>query len=141
MKILIKPYSAVLLTIVGFLFIGMALYFIFIRPPLLPEDLKYIGSTLQNVQENFPGSLYWLQKVFLVMGGFVFTTGVLIIYISLTSFRQRQPAAFMIAALTGITSIGLMTVVNFIIGSDFRWVLLIFTLPWLSALILYRLHK
>lgn len=119
----------------------MALYFIFIRPPLQPEDLKYMDSALQNAQENIPGSLHWLQKVFLVMGGFIFTTGMLIIYFSLTSFRHRQPDVFMIAAFAGITSIGLMTGVNFMIGSDFRWVLLIFTLPWLSALILYRLHK
>lgn len=141
MQIDLKPYSFPILAFAGFLLVGMGLYFIFLRPSLLPEDLKYIGSTLQNVQENFPGSLYWLKKVFLVMGGFVFTTGVLIMYISLTSFRHRQPGAYVIAAFAGITSIGLMTVVNFMISSEFRWVLLIFTLPWLMALILYRLHK
>ena len=119
----------------------MGLYFIFIRPPLLPEDLRYMGSSFQNVNNNITGLATWLQKVFWVMGGYIFTTGLLIVYISCTSFRKRLPGAFGIVALAGISSIGLMTVVNFMIGSDFRWVLLTFTLPWVFALILYRLHK
>ena len=100
-----------------------------------------MGSTLQNVKENIPGLLNWLQKVFWVMGGYIFTTGLLIIFIALTSFRKRLRGAFSIVALAGISSIGLMTVVNFMIGSDFKWLLLTFTLPWVIALILYRLHK
>ena len=75
------------------------------------------------------------------MGGYIFTTGLLITFIALTSFRKRLNGAFSIVAITGISSIGSMTVVNFMIGSDFKWVLLTFTLPWIIALILYRLHK
>ena len=117
----------------------MGTYFVLLRPPLLPEDLRYIGSTLQN--ENIAGLPNWLQKVFLVMGGYIFTTGLLIVFISFTSFRNRTPGSFITVALAGITSIGSMTVVNFIINSDFKWVLLIFALPWAIALMLYRLHK
>ena len=119
----------------------MGLYFIFIRPPLLPEDLRYMGSSLQNVNDNIPGLANWLQKVFWVMGGYIFTTGLLTVFIAFTSFRKRMGGAFSIVALAGISSIGSMTVVNFIIGSDFRWLLLIFILPWAFALILYWLHK
>ena len=119
----------------------MGLYFIFLRPPLLPEDLRYMGSALQNINDNIPDLANWLQKVFWVMGGYIFTTGLLTVFISLTSFRQRLPGAFIIVALAGISSIGSMTVVNFMIGSDFKWLLLIFTLPWAIALILYRFHK
>ena len=75
------------------------------------------------------------------MGGYIFTTGLLIVFISFTSFRTRLRGAFSIVTLAGISSIGLMAVVNFIIGSDFKWLLLTFTLPWAIALILYRLHK
>ena len=120
---------------------AMGVYFIFLRPPLLPEDSRYMQSTLANIENNLPGLSGWLQKVFWVMGGYIFTTGLLTIFISLTSFRKRLPGAFSIIALAGITSIGSMTVVNFMIGSDFKWVLLIFTLPWIIALILYRLNK
>ena len=137
----LKPYSAIALATGGVILAGMGLYFIFIRPSLLPEDLSYMGTTLQNIKDNIPGLLNWLQKVFWVMGGYIFTTGLLIIFIASTSFRKRLNGAFSIVAITGISSIGSMTVINFMIGSDFKWVLLTFTLPWIIALILYRLHK
>lgn len=137
----IKPYSTSVLVFGGLLLVAIGLYFVLLRPSLLPEDLRYIGSTLQNAKENIPGLLNWLQKVFLVMGGFIFTTGMLITYIAVTSFRKRLRGAFSIVMITGISSIGLMTVVNFLIRSDFKWWLLTFTMPWIIALILYRLHK
>ena len=130
-----------MLALSGVLLVAMGIYFVLLRPPLLLEDLLYIGSTLQNAKENIPGLLNWLQKVFWVIGGYIFTTGLLIIFIAITSFRKRLRGAFSVVALAGISSIGLMTVVNFMIGSDFKWVLLTFTLPWIIALILYRLHK
>ena len=137
----LKPFSSSFLALGGFFLVAMGVYFVFLRPALLPEDLRYIGSTLQTAKENIPGLLNWLQKVFWVMGGYIFTTGLLIIFIALTSFRERLRGAFSIVALAGISSIGSMTAVNFIIGSDFKWVLLTFTLPWIISLTLYRLHK
>jgi len=136
-----KTYSSIILSSAGLLLAGMGLYFIFLRPRLLPEDLRYIGSVSQNVKDNIPGLANWLQKVFWVMGGYIFTTGLLTVFISFTSFRKHLPGAFGVIALSGISSIGLMTVVNFIIGSDFKWLLLSFTSLWAFALILHRLHK
>lgn len=137
----LKPYSSSILAFGGFFLVAMGIYFVFLRPALLPEDYKYIGITSSRVKENFPQLTVWLQKVFWVMGGYILATGLLIVFISFTSFRMRQRGAFSIVALAGVSSIGSMTVVNFIIGSDFKWLLLIFTLPWIIALILYRLHK
>lgn len=34
-------------------------------------------------------------------------------------------------------SIGFMAMVNLIIGSDFKWLLLLFTLPWVLSLWLF----
>ena len=93
------------------------------------------------MNDSAQGLSAWLQKVFWVMGSYIFTTGLLTIYISLTSFRKRINGSFGIVAISGISSIGSMTIVNFVIGSDFRWLLLIFTVPWVIALILYRFHK
>lgn len=137
----IKSYSAILLAFAGSILAVMGLYFIFLRPPLLPEDLNFMGTTLKNVKDNIPGIFNWLEKVFLVMGGYIFTTGSLILFISFTSFRTRVRGAFCIVALAGISSIGLMTVVNFMIDSEFKWFLFVFALSWTIALILYRLHK
>lgn len=137
----LKPYSSTLLALAGIIIAGMGLYFIFLRPSLLPEDIRYMGTTLQNIKENIPGLLNWLQKVFWVMGGYIFTTGLLTVFIALTIFRTRANGAFIIIAIAGLTSIGFMTGVNFIINSDFKWMLFAFTSLWLFAIILYRFHK
>ena len=60
----LKPYSVIFLSLAGLILAGMGLYFIFIRPSLLPEDLRYMGTTLQSVRDNIPGLLNWFQKVF-----------------------------------------------------------------------------
>ena len=137
----LKPISSSILALGGLLLMLMGVYFIILRSPLLPEDLRYMQSTAASIQNNVAGLSAWLQKVFWVMGSYIFTSGLLIIFIALTSFRKRLPGTFIIVALAGITSIGSMTVVNFIIDSDFKWLLFIFTLPWAMALILYQLHK
>jgi hypothetical protein len=137
----LKPYSVSLLAFGGFLLVAMGVYFVFMRPPLLPEDYKYIGTTSSFIKENIPQLSNWLQKVFWVMGSYIFTSGLLIIFIALTSFRTRMNGAFTIITIVGLTSIGSMTIINFIINSDFKWFLLAITFPWSIALILYRFHK
>ena len=137
----LKPYSASFLTLGGFLLAGMGIYFVFLRPPLLPEDSKYIGLSLSAIQNNIPGLSVWLQKVFWVMGCYIFSVGLLTMYVAQTSFRTRTRGAFIIVSIAGVTSIGSMAIVNFILQSDFRWVLLAFTIPWFLALILYTFKK
>ena len=78
----LKPYSASFLTLGGFLLAGMGIYFVFFRPPLLPEDSNYIGVTSSAIQNSIPGVSIWLQKVFRVMGGYIFTTGLLTMYVA-----------------------------------------------------------
>lgn len=137
----LKPYSSTILAFGGFSLVAIGVYFVFLRPPLLPEDFRYIQVAVSGITNNIPGLSAWLQKVFWVMGSFIFTSGLLTIFIALTSFRKRTYGAFIIVAISGASSIGLMTVVNFIIESDFKIILLVFTLPWIIALILYRFHK
>lgn len=130
-----------MLVLAGVVLMAVGFYFVFLRAPLLPEDLRYTGTTLSIINSNIPELAGWLKKVFWVMGSYIFTTGVLTAYIAVTSFRTRTRGALLVAAITGFTSIGFMTVVNFIIGSDFKWTLLALTFPWVISLILYRLHK
>lgn len=119
---------------------GLGLYFIFLRPPLLPEDLRYIGASLAEIQTKLPGLMNWLQKVFGVMGGYIFTTGLLTLYVAITTFRTRANGVFGIMAAAGLTSIGWMTVVNFMIASDFKWLLVGFAMLWGIALLLFRIE-
>ena len=60
----LKPYSAFLLGLVGLIIAAIGIYFIFLLPSLLAEDLHYVNTTIQDVQNSHPGLLRWLQKVF-----------------------------------------------------------------------------
>jgi len=42
--------------------IGLALYFIFLRPALLPEDVRYMGSTFTRCKLRFRGSSSGLER-------------------------------------------------------------------------------
>ena len=119
---------------------ALGLYFAFLRPPLLPEDARFMGTSLAQVQATLPGLPGWLRHVFGVLGGYIFATGLLTIYLAATAFRARVGGAAGVGALAWLTSIGLMAVVNFSIGSDFKWLILSFGLPWLVALALYLIE-
>ena len=137
----LRPYSATMLALGGAILIGLGVYFVFLRPPLLPEDPRYMGTSLSELKAVAPGLLTWLRRVFWVMGGYMVTTGLLTVYMARTAFRSRAKGAVGMVAATGLASIGWMAIVNFIIDSDFKWLLLAFVLPWVIALSLYYIER
>ena len=116
---------------------ALGLYFTFLRPPLLPEDMRYMGASLGQIEAALPGVLIWLRRVFAVMGGFMFATGLLTTYLAFTAFRVRARGAGLVVAAAGLASIGWMSVTNFVIASNFKWLILAFVIPWFLALALY----
>ena len=137
----LRPYSATALAISGAIAMALGLYFVFLRPPVLPEDLRFVGTSMTQLQASMPGLLPWLRRVFWVLGGYMFATGLLTTYAAVTVFRARARGAAGVVALAGLASVGWMAVVNFIIGSDFKWLLLSFVIPWALALALYRIER
>jgi hypothetical protein len=137
----VRPYSATVLALGGAILMILGIYFGLLRPPLLPEDPRFMDTTIAQVQASVPGLLIWLGRVFWVMGGYMFSTGLLTFYVALTSFRVRARGAAVIVAISGLTSIGLMAAVNWMIASDFRWLILSFVVPWALALALYRSER
>ena len=77
----------------------------------------------------------WLAQVFNVMGGYVMATGVLTLTLAATAFRQRSTSALAGAIFAGLASIGWMAALNFMINSDFKWVLLAIALVWACSLV------
>ncbi len=116
---------------------GIGVFFAVARPALLPEDARSIGQTASQIHAAVPGLARWLDKVFWVMGGYIFTTGLLVCQLARTSFRRRERGAWSVAAIAGTTSIGVMTIVNFMLASDFRWPLLVLATLWIIALALF----
>jgi hypothetical protein len=136
-----RTYPATILALGGAILMALGLYFLFVRPPLLPEDLRFMETSLSDVQQNMPGLLIWLRRVFWVMGGYMFATGLLTVFVAVTTFRTRTRGVVVIVALSGLTSIGLMAVLNFVIASDFKWLILSFSLPWAVALAMYSRER
>ena len=129
--------SALILASVGFAIAAAGLYFIFLRPPLLPEDIRYMRlSSAQLGVVRLPLEA-WLTQVFRVLGGYILATGVLTMTLAATSFRAHNRGAASGALIGGAASIGLMVTVNFVIDSNFKWALLAIAFAWASSLVLF----
>lgn len=112
--------------------IGLGLYFAAVRPPLLPEDARFIG--LPQPPDLTP----WLDLVFTVMGGQMAALGILLCALavrSLASDRRSRLEVFALA-LAGFASAGVMSLVNFALDSDFKWVLLVPSGLWVIVIVL-----
>ena len=128
------PISTWMLAACGVWLVGLGLYFIVLRPPLLPEDSRFMGTTVAHVRAQLPGLEDWLKKVFTVMGGFMAGAGVLTVFVATTAMRTRLKWTSWAIALSGALTVGLMSATNFALHSDFRWVLLVPALVWLAGL-------
>ena len=131
------PLSSLTLAVGSLAVMGLGLYFAFLRPPLLPEDLRYLDRSLEQIEVAAPAMTVWLRHVFWVVGGFMFATGVATLYLALTAFRARARGAAVAVTVGGAASVGGMAVVNFLIASDFKWPLLLLALLWVLAITLY----
>lgn len=113
------------------------LYFIFFRPSLLPEDLRALNTTMKSVHDAAPGIEAWLQWVFAVLGGQMAAAGILVICgaARIAQDRRWQRLEIWAYGTAGLASVVLMSAINFALGSDFRWLLVVPVLLWLIALI------
>ena len=116
---------------------ALGLYFIFIRPALLPEDLRFMNASLAQVRAGVPGLEGWLHKVFTVMGGFMAGTGVLTVFVAAAAMPSRLRGASWALAVTGLLTVALMSATNFALQSEFRWLLLVPAVVWLAGLVFH----
>lgn len=73
----------------GVWLVALGLYFIVLRPPLSPEDPRFMGTTLAQIRTAVPGLEGWLKRVFIVMGGFMAGAGVLTVFVAAVAMPQR----------------------------------------------------
>jgi hypothetical protein len=133
--------SAILLAATGVTLIIAGLYFLVMRPPLLPEDVRYMNLGAAELAAVRPRLEAWLGHVFWVMGGYVVATGVLMVTLAMTSFRAHHWGAAVGVLIGGAASIGWMAVVNFLINSDFKWVLVGMAVLWAASLAVFVLES
>lgn len=97
-------------------------YFVVLRPAFLPEDLRFIGPDAAAVWAA-PGLRSWLRLVFVVLGAYAFTSGLFTTHIALTAIRSGRRLPVLLITSAGLTSLGVMVAVNFVLRSDFRYLL------------------
>lgn len=132
-----SPISSWLIVACGVWLVGLGLYFIAVRPSLLPEDARFIGAPIAEIQAAVPGLEGWLKKVFTVMGGFMAGAGVLAVFVATVAMPPNLPGSSWAIALAGLLTVALMSVTNFALDSDFKWLLLSPPAIWLAGLVLH----
>ena len=135
------PFSSIQLIVAGVALSIVGLYFILIRPSLLPEDVRYMALPAAQLDAVRPQLETWLAHVFQVMGGYILATGIFAITLGATAYREHRWEAATGVLIGGLASIGWMTVVNFVIMSDFKWFLLGLSLLWASSLVMFFIER
>lgn len=105
----------------GVIMAEIGAFLLFARPALLPEDLRYLGQSASDIDTAVPALRRWLELVFTVLGGYAMATGVLTVYLAANEIPDASWSAVAVLAVTGGSSLGVMTVVNFMLHSAFRW--------------------
>ena len=126
-----------LLTACGIWLVGLGIYFIALRPALLPEDPRFMGTTLAQLRQAAPGLESWLRIVFAVMGGYMIGSGVLTLFLVRLAMPRRLAGTAWALCLAGLSTVVLMSAMNFVLHSDFRWVLVAPALLWVVGVAAY----
>lgn len=121
----------------GLFQVSMGAYFIALRPTMLTEDERFTGLSLQAMAQISPSIPVWLDRVFVVLGGHVAATGLLVTLTAIMLWgRTISLTALILITAAGGASVVLMSAMNFAINSDFRWLLLLPALAWTGAVML-----
>lgn len=132
-----RPVASWALAACGVWLVLLGAYFMLLRPPLLPEDLQYMATTLDQARTAMPRLEAWLAKVFTVLGGFMAGAGVLTVFVAAAAMPRRWKGTSWALWLSGLLTVGLMSATNFALGSDFKWLLVIPAFGWVAGLVLY----
>jgi hypothetical protein len=103
---------------VGLLTVGTGVYFMTLRPALLPEDLRF--AALAGTQ--IPMALLpWLHIVFRTWGGFIVGLGLCLLGQGASCIAGRSGLARLGTSLGLLFAFGSFLVSNIQIGSEFLW--------------------
>ncbi len=129
--------SGKVLAACGLWMILLGVYFVLLRPALLPEDPRFMGTSIEALRAAAPGLEGWLGHVFNVMGGFMVAAGTMTLLVAWRFLARRAPGTLLALAVAGASGVALMSATNFLLHSDFRWLLLVPVLLWLAGLVCY----
>lgn len=129
-----SPLARSLLRICAVYQMALGGYFMFVRPTLLPEDERAMGTTLESLVQAAPGFATWANRVLTVLGGQAAAGGFLLFLATMLLQREAlSPAAAALLVAAGGASVALMSIATFLIGSVFRWALVVPIVVWAAA--------
>lgn len=117
--------------------VGLGIYFIALQPPLLPEVPGFTGSTLEQLRQSALGLESWLRVVYTVIGGYMVGSGVLSLSTARVAMHRRLAGTACALAFAGLAIVGLMSAMNFMLHSDFRWLLVVPAVCWAVGVVTY----
>jgi hypothetical protein len=122
------------LLLLGVLTVGTGVYFMLVRPPLLPEDLHFIGLAADAIPPAVPP---WLSIVFRTWGGFVMGFGLCLLGQAGYFLTHREGWIRCGTALGVLIAFGSFLASNIQLRSDFLWfIALLFAVALSVALLL-----
>ena len=124
------------LGVLGLLTMGTGVYFMLLRPPLLPEDMRYIG--LSN--EAPRALLHWISIVFRTWGGFMVGLGSCLFGIAGFFFTRRDAWLRLGVGVGLLFGFGSFLASNIQLHSDFLWFIASLFVVALFAAILLALR-
>lgn len=105
-----------LLTILGVLALGTGVYFLGIRPPLLPEDIRFTGIDAATLPQPF---LDWLGIVFRTWGGFITGFAIVITGIGVATLSGDAKWLRYCTAAGVLVAFGRFAYSNVVISGDY----------------------
>lgn len=130
--------AAVLLIVVGVLTLGVATYFLFLRPAMLPEDSRFTGVAADTLP---PRLADWLTIVFHTLGGFVAGFGIVLLAIGGYLLTGAPGVLRGGVALALVVAFGRFLVSNIVLRSDFLPILIAISAVAVSAALALTLRR
>ena len=96
-----------------------------------------MGATLAQLRAAAPGLEGWLRIVFAVMGGYMVGSGVLTLGLARIAMPRRLPGTSWVLGIAGLSTVVLMSAMNFVLHSDFRWMLAVPAAMWIVGVAAY----
>ena len=131
----LKPGARSSLVVLGvsLLTVALGVYMAVLRPPLLPEDMRFIGVAPSSLP---PSLLRWLSIVFATWGGFIIALGVVLFGVASALWTARSRVLRWATALALVVAFGRFLWSNFVLRSEFLWFIALLFLVSLAAAIM-----
>lgn len=110
--------AALLLLLLSSLTLATGAYFLFIRPAMLPEDVRLTGMQPGLLP---PAMLSWLELVFRTLGGFIVAFGILLGAVAGYLITSRPALLSWGVAVAVVVAFSRFLASNMAIHSDFLW--------------------